>query len=393
MSYLNGLTNEELESIEIISNPSARYDAEGLGGIINIVTNKNATRGLSGNLFATSEFSKLNSYSTSGQFNTRLNKKLSLNTFLLYQENNNFSFEERKEIISNPFRVYDYEKTDKSGSENLFANFDLMYNPTEKDEIIFEYRILDNNNHNSQNNDLIIRDDSVTPSQGLYNRFGSVNYYAVGFNYERGIDSLGQNINVIADYYNSDSGNTNNYQNLFFNEINDSIINSNIRRSFTNSTFNIFSSQIDYVKPYSNKKLEFGGKFSVVDNNSTSLFENLINGQFLSDENFTNSFAYNEQISALYGSYTIDDLFDSKLNLKFGVSGEYTRGTGEIITTGYKSKRDYFDLFPSIFLTKSLSDKRTLAFSYSRRINRPNYSRFNPTIFYLTDFTSQVGNP
>ena len=79
--------------------------------------------------------------------------------------------------------------------------------------------------------------------------------------------------------------------------------------------------------------------------------------------------------------------------MKFGVRGEYTRGTGEIITTGYKSKRDYFDLFPSIFLTKSLSDKRTLAFSYSRRINRPNYSRFNPTIFYLTDFTSQVGNP
>ncbi len=393
MSYLKGLTNEELESIEIISNPSAKYDAEGLGGIINIITNKKATSGFGGNIYSTSEFSRLNSYSTSGQFKTRLSKTLSFNTFLLYQENNNLSFEKRKEVISTPLRIYDYEKIDTSGSKNLFANIDFSYNPTEKDELIFEYRVLDNNNNNIQNNDLIIRDVSKIPSQGFYSRFGSLNYYALGFNYSKKIDSLGQNFNVIVDYYNSDSENKNKYQNLFLSENQDSIIDSNIRRSLTTSTFNIFSSQIDYGKPSLNKNLEFGAKFSVVDNKSTSLFENLMDGQFITDENFTNSFAYNELISALYGSYTIDDLFDSQLNFQIGIRGEYTKGIGEIAETGYESKRDYFDIFPSIFLTKKLNVRSTLAFSFSRRINRPDYSRFNPTIFYLTDFTSQVGNP
>ena len=128
-------------------------------------------------------------------------------------------------------------------------------------------------------------------------------------------------------------------------------------------------------------------------NVSNTVFENLINGSFVTDNNFTNAFNYDERITSVYASYSKSNLFKANISLQAGLRGEHTNGTGEITTTGFQLQKDYFNVFPSIFLTKQLKNKNSVGVSYSRRINRPNYSRFNPTIFYLTDFTSQVGNP
>ena len=394
MSYLNGLSNKELKSIEIISNPSARYDAEGLGGIINIITNKTKEKGLSGNYNSRLNFANFFSYSNSIQINTRINKKLSLNSFLLYQENKNLTHEDRTERISSPQTIYNYKKIDTTESSDAFANFDLQYDITDRDQLVFEYRILDSKNDRYQNNELIIEDDLTTPSEGVYKNDRISDYFALGLNYNKELDSLGQNVNFIVDYFNSDAQSNNNYNNLFFNGNTNELVDNNIRRSSSNSSYKIISSQVDYKNPYKeNHSFEFGAKYSFVENKSESLFENLIDSEYVIDDNFTNAFNYDEQIIATYGSYAIENLFDSKLNLQVGVRGEYTRGEGNIIESNFKLKKDYFNLFPSFFLTKELKNRKSIGVSISRRINRPNYRRFNPTIFYLTDFTSQVGNP
>jgi outer membrane receptor protein involved in Fe transport len=394
MSYLNGLSNKELKSIEIISNPSARYDAEGLGGIINIITNKPKERGLSGNFNSRLNFSKFLSQSNSIQINSRINKKLSLNTFLLYQENNNLTHENRTESISSPQTIYNYKKIDTTESSDIFANFDLQYDISDRDQLVFAYRVLDSKKDRSQNNELIIEDDLTTSSEGLYKNNRVSDYFALGLNYNKKLDSLGQNVNFIVDYFNSDAQSNNNYNNLFFDGNTNELVDNNTRKSSSKSSYKIISSQVDYKNPYKkNHSFEYGTKYSLVENKSESLFENLIGSEYVIDNNFTNAFNYNEQIIATYGSYAIENLFDSKLNLQIGVRGEYTRGEGNIIESSFKLKKDYFNIFPSFFLTKKIQNRKSIGVSISRRISRPNYRRFNPTIFYLTDFTSQVGNP
>ena len=119
----------------------------------------------------------------------------------------------------------------------------------------------------------------------------------------------------------------------------------------------------------------------------------MINGDYVVDTNFTNKFDYDEQIVSGYTSYGVNRFLADGLSLQLGLRGEYTKGRGEIPNSGFSLSKDYFNLFPSIFLTKELGNKSSLGLSYSRRIKRPNYTSFNPTIFYITDFTSQVGNP
>ncbi|WP_281986431.1 TonB-dependent receptor domain-containing protein [Aquimarina aggregata] len=393
MNYLNTLSEKELKSIEIISNPSARYDAEGQGGIINIITKTSNTKGVSGSVNSMLNFSKLLSYGTSLQLNSKITKKLSLNSYLYYQQNEYRTDENRVETISLPKTIYEYEKIDSTKSIDRLANFDLQYDFSDNDQVILQYRIFDKDFNRSQNNDLIITDDQAIQSNGLYANLGKNNSSAFGINYNKTIDSLGQNLKTIFDYYTSENSSDNDYLNLFF-DSNTVLINSNTRRSSALSSFNIISSQIDYQKPITNKQnLEIGAKYGYVKSQSNSIFENLINGIYIRDENFSNKFDYDEQIIALYSSFAAENIFDSKLNLQIGFRGEYTKGNGEILATGFTLNKNYFDVFPSLFISKPLKDKSSIGFSISRRINRPNYRLFNPTIFYLTDFTSQVGNP
>ena len=179
---------------------------------------------------------------------------------------------------------------------------------------------------------------------------------------------------------------------MFFDN-NSSLIDSNQRLSNSPNSNKIFSLQSDYVKPYSKSKLEVGGKYSSVDSKSETVFKNLIGNEFVIDDNLTNDFNYKEQILAGYTLYAIDSLFKSNISLHLGTRFEYTDGAGKIPSENYESTRNYLDFFPSMFLTKDFENNNSLSFSYTRRIDRPSYNSFNPTIFYLTDFTSQIGNP
>jgi hypothetical protein len=393
MSYLDGLGENELKSIEIISNPSARYDAEGLGGTINIITNTPKKKGLNGGINSLAIFSKFFSYSNSVQINSRVTDKFSISAFLLNQDTKNLSEEDRVETLLSPRTIYNYAKIDTTESSDLFANIDLSYDITPNDEVVLQFRVLDNNSERAQSNDLTITDDLVTPSTGIYGNDGDVNYYAVGLNYNKKLDTLGQRLTFITDFYDSDNQSLNRYENRFFDQ-DENLVDSNSRRSIGNSSFKIFSSQIDYTKPFDqNNRLELGGKYSSVQNESNSLFENRIGDEFLIDTNFTNEFDYDEQIIAGYASYGSRNVFKSKLNVQLGLRLEHTIGEGRIETNNFTLNKNYTNLFPSVFINKPLKDNKSIGVSYSRRINRPNYSRFNPTIFYITDFTSQVGNP
>lgn len=393
MDYLSSLADNELKTIEIISNPSARYDAEGLGGIINIVTNRKNKKGLNGSLNTRTEYAQFFIHSASLQLNAQVNKKLSLKTYLSHQDGTYLRTEDRTERILSSGVDYIYKRLDTATNSTANANIDVRYDINDTDNLTFQYRISNNDSERFQNNDLLITDDMETFSNGIYNNRRKRDQMSVGINYNKELDTLGQRLSVITDYFTSNIEARNLYINLFFNS-DDDLINDNNRRSLSPTTYDIISAQVDYSKPINNNNiLELGSKISSVENTSNTLFEDLINGEYVIDNNFTNSFNYDEQIVAGYASYTIDKFIAEGLSLQVGLRGEYTKGRGEIPNSSFSLAKDYFNLFPSVFLTKQLKNKASVGLSYSRRINRPNYMRFNPTIFYITDFTSQVGNP
>ena len=392
MNYLNSLASNELKTIEIISNPSARYDAEGLGGIINIVTNKKKKKGLNGTLNSQTEYAQFFSYSTSLQLNSKISEKLSLKSYLVHQDGQYLRNEDRTERILTSGVDYIYKRIDTSTNATIYANIDLLYDFNDSENVTFQYRFLNNDSERFQNNDLLISDDIETFSNGIYTNRRKRDHMSVGLNYNKELDSLGQKLTVITDYYTSEVEAKNQYTNLFFNADGD-LLNDNNRRSFSPTTYDIFSAQVDYSKPIKENMLELGAKMSTVKNKSNTLFEDLINGDYVVDTNFTNQFAYDEQIVSGYASYAVNRFFTDGLSLQLGLRGEFTKGRGEIPNSAFSLSKDYFNLFPSVFLTKELENKSSIGLSYARRINRPNYIRFNPTIFYITDFTSQVGNP
>ncbi len=392
-TYLSTLPSENIASVEIISNPSSRYDASGGGGVINIIT-KNPNKGIVGSLNSRIDVSKFTSYNSHLTLNSKLSDNLIVNTSLNYNDNKGLRKENRIETLLSPSVIYDYDKIDTLRSNYFYLSTEAIYDISKRNQIGFGIAYSDYNNRTDQSNDLIIKDDNEEMfSKGNYLLKRERNYLNLNLNHTIKLDTIGQNIKTIIDYYNSDINSNNSYQNLFF-ENSSSLINSNQRLSNSPISNKIFSLKSDYVKPFNKSKLELGGKYSSVNSKSETVFRNLIESKFVIDDNLTNDFNYKEQILAGYILYAIDDLFlKSNISLQLGTRFEYTRGIGKIPSENYESTRNYLDFFPSLFLTKDFGNNNNLSFSYTRRIDRPSYNSFNPTIFYLTDFTSQIGNP
>jgi hypothetical protein len=390
-NYLNILPSEELESIEVISNPSSRYSAQG-GSVINIITKKNNKHGLYTSLNSGLTIGKLISNNSSIVINSKINDKFSINTFFAHNESNNLRKENRIEILNSPLTKYNYNKIDTTQNKYNFISSSVLYQLNKKNQISLGFTLYDFNGNKKQDNDLLIESNINSTSKSNYITNNNNKYYTVSLNHNFQIDSLGQSLKTIVDFYKANNKSDNNYTNLFFN-LNGNLIQSNDRKSYSPTNNEIFSVQTDYQKPFKTDKLEAGLKYSKVNNSNSTVFENKISGVYIPDTNLSNEFSYNEQIAAIYLSYSIDSLFVKNISIQAGLRSEYTKGNGEIPIQNYTLEKKYIDFFPSIFISKSLKKNNSLNLSYSRRINRPNYISFNPTIFYLTDFTSQIGNP
>jgi len=391
-TYLSTLPSEGISHIEIISNPSSKYEAAGGGGIINIITKKQK-KGISGSLKNTIDFSKFISHHSSFSLNTKLNDKLLIQTFFSYSKNKGLRKESRIEALSSPHIAYDYDKIDTIKGHYAYFSNEVIYDMNARHQLGIGFKYLEDKSNAKQNNDLVIKKKSnKTFSEGEYSLKNKKRYFNLNLNHTFRLDMLGQNIKTWVDYYDSDAESNNNYKNLFFDD-HHLLTDSNQRMSNSPADNKIFSAQTNYTKPFQKNKLELGAKYSFVDSKSKTIFQNLLGSDYVLDKNLTNDFNYKEEILSGYVQYFIDNFFTSNLSVQLGVRVEYTDGLGKIPSKAYKLPRNYVDFFPSVFIIRSFENKKSLSLSYSRRIDRPSYSSFNPTIFYLTEFTSQVGNP
>ena len=395
-TVLTALNGSTIDKIEIMQHPSAKFDASGSGGIINIKTKRNFVKGLYGSASINySMVPKLTCYDN-GDASLLVNyRSKRANTMLTYTFNNNsYGIDLDSENEFGP--VFSYKQSSDSRirgyNRGHFAKIGTDFYPNQKNT--FGFLVNYNTSRNTQytdgysnsalyvNNILQSKSISYIDQLDHFDRIDANIYYIRNFS---GVKELTLN----ADYGYYDTQNDG-----FQRNITTPAGGSQKRGAFTNDNsqhINIFAFKADYkCSPFKKAMLETGAKIETTWTDNNSIRRDSIGGAYVIDPNQSNIFKYRETIGALYGSLSYQ--INKKWSIVAGLRGEYTKSTGDWISDETKSHKDYFKLFPTIYVGYSPKNWR-FSLSYTRRINRPSFSQLNPFRYYIDPTSSITGNP
>lgn len=385
-----------IDRIEIVTNPSARYDPEGMSGIINIVLKKQREPGYNG-------MTSLN-VGTGNKLNASVNLNYKVKKINLFANYNlrkfamgGYSDMNRESILlDTTYNLIQYQDFSRSGMfHNIKAGVDYFINDNNTLSFSALYNTrqsiseTDMDNKNTYSNEQVI--DFFKRYAKTTNKDNGID---LTLNYKKKFDNKGKELTADA-FYTYSLGDDNEEMNKRFYTINlepDSIL-PNLENSNTYETNQRLTLQADYVNPFGKIfRLETGIKANMRNNNEDYLFNNFNNDSLLwvKDTTTSNNFIYNQQVYAAYG------IFSGALgNLKFqlGLRAEETiiKATQKESNKVYNN--NFFDVFPTIHLRYDFTEKHSLQISYSRRINRPNSHALNPFINNSDPLNLSAGNP
>ena len=395
-AYLKSINSVDIEAIEMISNPSAKYDAQGNAGIINIKLKKNKKYGLNGTASA----------GLNVGINPKTNSSISLNyrnkkTNWFSNYSNNWSKNESNFYLYREQSDSSYDQASKQYSEgwshNLKAGADFFISSTQTIGFIATGNTSDMNNF-TQSKTLIKSIAGAKHGQTLYasntipskttNGNFNINY--------RFADTSGHELNVDADYGIYRNRRSSYQPNAYYSPYPEEPQYEKNYRNNTPTNINIISAKVDYETGFKKGKLGIGAKFSDVKTDNTFDFYNVINNEDQIDAARSNSFTYKENVNAGYINYNRP--LNPKWAMQAGVRVENTISDGNltrvdgIVQNDDRVQRNYTDLFPSAAITFNQSMKHIFNLTYSRRIDRPNYQDLNPFENKLDELTYQKGN-
>ena len=216
--------------------------------------------------------------------------------------------------------------------------------------------------------------------------------FALNLNDRYQIDTLGQELSVDLDYSKFSNNSAAYYNNYFYLPDGQQQRPPLFLQNQTPSTITIHTAKVDYAYPFTKSiKLETGFKLSDVqtDNDLEAQLQNT-SGSFVNDTSRTNHFVYQEKVDAAY--VNLSKTYKNT-SIQAGVRAERTSSIGNLITHSQVVDRHYLDFFPSLFVNHTIDKKNEVGFSYSRRIDRPDYENLNPFVYYLDQYTYEKGNP
>ena len=406
-NLLKNTPSDNIASIEIITNPGSKYDAAGNSGIINIKMKKNKNFGTNGMLVVGTGYGWANNiYGVRDdlpKFNTSLNlnhREGKVNLFGNYSYTNRQSFnnnEINREIPYNG-RVTYFDQMSARPSQFVGHSYKagLDYFVSKKSTVGVLVNGFSNDWRSAGINNTVIsnemrqitsRPTTKTEAQQFLSNVTS------NLNYKYDFDGKGRELTVDADYVHYGGKNYNNLNTIYYGSQNGvTRPNQDVRNNMP-STIDIMAFKTDYVHPLKKGgKLEAGLKSSFVKADNNTIYDTLQQEtrQWLFDASRSNQFKYEENINAGYVNYAGKI---GKLKVQAGVRAEHTHSIGTSVTLNQQVDRNYLNLFPTLFLSRQLDTNNVLNFSYSRRIDRPDYQNLNPFVFYLDPYTYQKGNP
>lgn len=395
-NYLRSMPAENIKSIEVINNPSARFDAEGAAGVINIVLKKNTVDGVFGNIQLGTQYNGLNAPIAGATINVKKGK-WSTNANLNYNENanyndldiiRNFELEEGTSKFTQDSRIKTRFRTPNfTGS----ANYEI--NPNHNLGVNLQASRSTGGSNNTSFTEISIPGESEFNYLNSRNDDNGTRTRIFGnLHYDGKLDTLGTKISSDLDYTIMDANSTSILSNEYWTGANQSNFTTDRIQTLNDMYYTIFTAKVDFTKPLKNGKiLETGVKGSwVKSDNDLDLSRSIEEGPFEPDPN-SNRFIYNENVLAAYAS--LKGAFSPKVNYQFGLRGEYSDILGNSVTLDQQNKQQYFNLFPSFFVQHQVSEKYQIIYNVNRRITRPNYRLLNPFVYYIDPLTSERGNP
>jgi len=379
-----------IENIEIITNPSAKYNPDGTAGIINIITKKNKLKGLSGT--ANLNLGNFNRYG--GGFLVNYTKdKLSL--FLAadrnYSEDPEYEYSER--VTNNDGTTY---FTRSEGDELDKRDFwvvrgGLGYNFTEKDYFNFEFNV---GRYSSSSSSELMYEEGIEPAGTLdqyYNdqfRIRAGNFYSFNSSFQHDFAGKGHNIIAQVQYRNriGEERSTNQLRNL-----DDEITSGQLNTE--DGPGGELQLNLDYTKTFGEgNKFEAGyqSRFGRSNDVTELYFYNTETGEFDRQDEFSNDTDYNRDIHAVYGIYAGES---GNFGYQFGLRGEYTYRVIKAAAIDGDFTIDRFDYFPTFHSSYKLPGDQQVMASYSRRIERPRGWYLEPFITWVDAFNVRSGNP
>ncbi|MFB0498823.1 outer membrane beta-barrel family protein [Mucilaginibacter sp. NFR10] len=393
-TLLRSTDGNTIKSIEIITNPSAKYDAAGNSGIINIKLKKNTQSGTNGSITVGGAKSKYWRDNSSLNLN---HKQGNLNVFTSLSRGDNKRGHDIgiDRIITDSLgnKTYFNQKSSLP-SINHYNNYRLGadYDLTPKHTIGFVVSGYSNSEKDLNDNRTIIGKQFGVPDSSLRTTSDirqTYKNFALNLNDRLKLDTNGQELSIDLDYSKFKNNSNAMYNTDYFLPDGSIQHEPQMLRNQTPSTISIYTGKADYTKPLTKTiKLEAGVKFSSVKTDNDLQAQIFSNGAYINDTTRTNRFIYTEKINA--GYLNLNKQF-KKFSVQLGLRAEQTRSTGNLIGST-PVKRSYLNLFPSVFINQTINDKNEISFSYSRRIDRPGYDDLNPFVYYLDPYTYSQGN-
>ena len=389
------MQSDEIEAIEVITNPSSKYDAEGNAGIINIRLKKDKRLGTNANLSLGYSVGKVPQYSGTMSGNYR-NKKM--NTFGSYShyrgENRNFM---------NLFRQQSgmfYDQRNQQGndwsSNNFKAGTDVFLGEKHTVGALVSGYLSDNGGWSNSRTPFGISDlmrvDTVLLAQNInQNERNNLNF---NLNY-RFDNKEGVVWNIDADYGLFRNDGTAFQPNYYLDPTEQITFREKINTNETPTDIDIYTFKVDHERPFLGGQLGAGFKLAYVNTDNTFRFFDEYDGTPVLNTGRSNQFVYEENINAGYFNFNRKV---GKIGFQAGLRVEQTHSMGDLTSfrEGEENQdfdREYVDFFPSGGLTYAPNEKHNFQLSYSRRINRPSYQDLNPFLNKLDELTFEQGNP
>jgi iron complex outermembrane recepter protein len=408
-NLLRNMNANQLEQIEIMTNPPAKYDAAGNSGVINIKTKKNKQLGYNGSInlgYGQGRYPKINE---SVNFNYRKNK---VNLFANVGYSNRKNFQDlniqRKFIEKNTKELkshFDQESKIRESSESINAKLGLDYYATKKTTFGVVFNGFNNpGTFNNRSNVLISDPNRVLNS---ITRAGTTNErkwknFGTNLNFRHVFDSTGREVTADVDYLTYKSTNTQDLINSYYGATGIPTFTPDTLLGSLPQDINIYTAKIDYSHPLKKgAKIEAGIKAGLVKTDNDAVYDSLLNNKRILDKGRSNHFVYEENVNAAYVNLTKE--FSKKLSGQFGLRLENTNAKGRSMGQAFRNNvwvpfdttfnRHYTQLFPTAYLQYTVNEKNSFGLNYGRRIERPDYADLNPFILFLDRYTFEQGNP
>jgi iron complex outermembrane recepter protein len=392
---LRNMTADELSQIEIITNPSAKYDAAGTSGIINLKLRKKQNFGMNGSLRVSYGQGVYPDAGTGINLNYR---NARYNAFGSYDYFKGFFFEKillTRRFTENTFNSeFDQRTYDKGNftNHNFKAGIDYFAGKKSTIGVLLRGNLSGTDDRSVVTTDISNLSDTPDSSYTTVNTNDSKwNNLSANLNYLIRFDSLGSKLSVDADYGHFDNGHNFRFETRHYNFLNANSFYDEVATNKQPAKIDIRSGKTDFTKILKGEsKIEAGLKSSYVTTDNDVQYFNYFNGEAVSDTTKTNHFNYKENINAAYINFSG---VIKKLNVQAGLRAEQTISEGKQATGNVNFERNYIELFPSIFLSYPFSSKHEGRLSYSRRIDRPAYQQLNPFRYFIDPYNFMEGNP